>query len=311
MKFCELSFRMEVDFLVKLFLTLIAKHSTKWSAFLNLSFKFHELQYSSLSKPAQPIYSMKKDPAKFIYNHVKCSSVNDFSVEDLIQQAIKKNRGNTSAPFFLTNHETMEFAFISNDIKRLTGYSNSEFRDEILHSNNLNIHPDDFARLENIFEDIFRAYYSISIENKPKYRFCIDYRLKKKDEKYIWILHEFKIIKTDKYGRPFISFSQLKDITSSKCDETLNFYMGRYDHQGNYKFLLSNKYPIVKQEFNLSHRELEILKLISEGFVSKQIADKLNISLNTVNTHRQNMLFKGNASTSSELVNNARLNGLI
>lgn len=40
----------------------------------------------------------------------------------------------------------------------------------------------------------------------------------------------------------------------------------------------------------LSRRQLEILSLIAKGVPSKQIADRLNISINTVNRHRQDIL---------------------
>jgi DNA-binding NarL/FixJ family response regulator len=46
------------------------------------------------------------------------------------------------------------------------------------------------------------------------------------------------------------------------------------------------------QTFQLTSREVEVLKLIREGNNSQEIADKLSISLMTVNTHRKNMCTK-------------------
>ena len=43
--------------------------------------------------------------------------------------------------------------------------------------------------------------------------------------------------------------------------------------------------PEVHQEI-LSAREIEVLVLITKGLINKEIADKLNISLTTVITHR-------------------------
>lgn len=45
-------------------------------------------------------------------------------------------------------------------------------------------------------------------------------------------------------------------------------------------------------EMTLSQRESEILRLMSNGYRSKEIADKLFISEFTVQTHRKNMLRK-------------------
>jgi len=50
----------------------------------------------------------------------------------------------------------------------------------------------------------------------------------------------------------------------------------------------------------LSTREVEVLGLVSKGFASKEIADKLFLSINTVNNHRQNILEKVRASNTSE-----------
>jgi len=42
----------------------------------------------------------------------------------------------------------------------------------------------------------------------------------------------------------------------------------------------------------LSPREMEVLKYVGEGYFSKEIAEILSISINTVNRHRQNILEK-------------------
>ncbi|MCH5719559.1 helix-turn-helix domain-containing protein [Niabella hibiscisoli] len=46
----------------------------------------------------------------------------------------------------------------------------------------------------------------------------------------------------------------------------------------------------------LSGREKEILKLVQIGKISKEIAEQLFISVNTVNRHRQNILKKMSVS---------------
>ena len=55
----------------------------------------------------------------------------------------------------------------------------------------------------------------------------------------------------------------------------------------------------------ISPRESEILQLISEGMVAKNIAAILNISLSTVITHRKNIISKFNARNTAELVKKA------
>jgi len=57
-----------------------------------------------------------------------------------------------------------------------------------------------------------------------------------------------------------------------------------------------------KKSSNLSERETEIIKLICESFTNEQIAEKLNISFDTVKWHRANIMTKTNCSNSVSLV---------
>ena len=52
----------------------------------------------------------------------------------------------------------------------------------------------------------------------------------------------------------------------------------------------------------ISPRELEVLKLVASGLLNKEIADRLNISLNTVLSHRKNITSKLGIKTVSGLI---------
>jgi DNA-binding NarL/FixJ family response regulator len=65
------------------------------------------------------------------------------------------------------------------------------------------------------------------------------------------------------------------------------------------------RYPDVQllQTGNIfSDREFEIITLIHSGLTSEEIAEKLFLSLNTVNTHRRNILKKSGKEHISELI---------
>ncbi len=53
---------------------------------------------------------------------------------------------------------------------------------------------------------------------------------------------------------------------------------------------------------NLTRREQEVLKLLSQGFTTKEISIRLHISETTVNTHRRNMLLKTDSKNTAELI---------
>jgi DNA-binding NarL/FixJ family response regulator len=61
----------------------------------------------------------------------------------------------------------------------------------------------------------------------------------------------------------------------------------------------------------LSDREKEIFLLFAEGKSTREIGDKLFISVKTVGTHKQNILEKLELKTNSDLVKYALKKGLI
>lgn len=61
----------------------------------------------------------------------------------------------------------------------------------------------------------------------------------------------------------------------------------------------------------LSDREKEVLVQVAKGLLNKEIADKLNISINTVITHRKNITRKTGIKTTPGLTVYAILNGMV
>ncbi len=61
----------------------------------------------------------------------------------------------------------------------------------------------------------------------------------------------------------------------------------------------------------LSRREIDVLKLIANEHITREIADKLCISQHTVDTHRKNILSKLNIRNTAGLVRYAIKNGLV
>jgi DNA-binding NarL/FixJ family response regulator len=64
-----------------------------------------------------------------------------------------------------------------------------------------------------------------------------------------------------------------------------------------------------RKERDLTPRENEVLKYVAEGWTSKEIAAHLQISPKTVEVFRQNLLRKGGAKNSVQLVLTARARG--
>ena len=69
--------------------------------------------------------------------------------------------------------------------------------------------------------------------------------------------------------------------------------------------------PQILQQKILSDREIEVMSLIVLGYINKEIADRLNIGLSTVITHRKNIMDKLGMKSVSALTIYAVMHGYV
>lgn len=69
--------------------------------------------------------------------------------------------------------------------------------------------------------------------------------------------------------------------------------------------------PKVLSQKILTDREIEVMSLIVQGYINKEIADKLNIGLATVVTHRKNIMEKLGMKSVSALTIYAVMHGYV
>jgi len=111
-----------------------------------------------------------------------------------------------------------------------------------------------------------------------------------------------------------------KDCTRAELVESIYTLRSGYDYYGkSITNILLNSYlkksgendgPLDKQLNVLSDRELEVLKLFSESYTNSEIADKLFISIRTVESHKNNIMRKINLRTTVDLVKFAIRNNI-
>lgn len=82
-----------------------------------------------------------------------------------------------------------------------------------------------------------------------------------------------------KQSKQEVLFSAFKAVMSGKRFIDPNLNTSLIDTQPN-------------SEKNLTRRELQILKLVAEGYKNREMADRLSISIKTVETHRLNLMKK-------------------
>lgn len=85
----------------------------------------------------------------------------------------------------------------------------------------------------------------------------------------------------------------LKSSNKKDIEDCLNALVSNQFYLGNgvveEKEILENNLML---RLNISEREQEIIKLIAEGYINKEIAEQLFLSTHTINTHRKNIMQK-------------------
>lgn len=109
----------------------------------------------------------------------------------------------------------------------------------------------------------------------------------------------------------------LKDIGESEFILALNTIMKgeNYFSTGVQQLVFNNYVKTslanqINEDELLSSREVDVIKLFAEGLSYGDIADQLNISKRTVETHKKNILEKLELKSTVDLVKYALLNGL-
>ncbi|MBE6309857.1 MAG: hypothetical protein E7080_02235 [Bacteroidales bacterium] len=117
-----------------------------------------------------------------------------------------------------------------------------------------------------------------------------------------FITLKFKIIFISNFNSNHPQENTENFISSQWTEEAIINYIGKK---------ISSLTEIKSSKNELSKREIDVLKLIVSGYLNKQIADELNISINTVLTHRKNLTAKLGIKSVSGLSVYAMMNGLI
>lgn len=164
------------------------------------------------------------------------------------------------------------------------------------------IHPDDRQVLHRNGIACLR-YLLEHKELAPDVKLIDEYRVDT-GGRYVRVIEQFQVLEFDRSGNIWLSLSMLDVSPNQGTDDGVRSQLLNYR--------TGEVWPFPEpDELSLSEREREILRLIGRGKLSKEIADRLAISVHTVNTHRQRILEKLNADNSMEAVRYASARGLL
>lgn len=170
------------------------------------------------------------------------------------------------------------------------------------------IHLDDLSFVLETDNLQYQFFSNLPPEKKKDYKLVYDFRTRNKDGFYIRHVHQSIPFELDKNGRTWltlvISHPMSERLPNEKPQRRLiNIKTGELH--------LFNKIDGEGSAVILTKREKEVLILISRGYDSYNIADKMNISINTVNNHRQNILKKTRTDNATQAVLYCKRIGLI
>lgn len=197
---------------------------------------------------------------------------------------------------------TKTFDFVSDNARAILGVEEGDFTPKAYYSR---IHPHDLEYVRKCEEIVwFFLYQVIDKSEIPFYKVTYQIRIKDKQGNYKLSLHQAMAMTTDEDGHLSSVFCNDSDI--SHITTTNNYRLSFIDVRGEKSYYnIGSKEDLLKPEISLetiTSREIEILKYVSEGVGSKEIAERLHISYDTVRTHRNNILKKTKFNTLTQVV---------
>lgn len=199
-------------------------------------------------------------------------------------------------------------------IKNIIGYDAREFLENGLGFSIDLFHKDDFKIYNTeIFNQVAKFLQITPHSEHDKYIFSFTYRSKRSDGKMIQVYQQGTYITCPKTNLPIYGIGVVTDVTQLKQNNCMIFSIDKKNDVDifDYKNIITSYHYPNAEDSVLTKRETEILKWLSEGLSSKEIATKLFISESTVINHRKNMLRKSNTKNIAQLISYAILKGII
>lgn len=252
-----------------------------------------------------PIHKIEKE----IESILPTSNINfdelDYSIIDKKKADWVKLSELTHSFILVFDCYTSRFVFVSDNIPPLYGIESNrlilEGHKPIIEV----IHPDDIYYGLLVRKKIYSLLKKLSSKDKMKHKVIHEMRVKNTRGEYIRIIEQEHVIELDKSGNIWLMLSVI-DIDASHESETTKSHLFNFETGEQIFIDLSDTL-----EEPLTNRELEVLRLMKQGLLSKEIAESLKVSINTVNSHRQNILQKLKANNSIEAVNLALRLGML
>lgn len=145
-------------------------------------------------------------------------------------------------------------------------------------------------------------------EVRKEYKLIFEFRLSDPAGNLFRFIQQCVVLEQDRNGEIWLVLI-LNDLIPNRTMDDLLFR--KLIHIPTGKICLFHDDAEKSSNKMLSQRETEVLGLLSQGLQSKEISDKLFISVNTVNNHRQKIIEKMKVENTHEAIVYAKQIGII
>ncbi|WP_421921112.1 response regulator transcription factor [Marinifilum sp.] len=212
------------------------------------------------------------------------------------QELFKRLDPISQSSLLVIDYYHSKYFYISEKVKIKLGLD-SDSTDAV--AKKIRIHPDDHLIIDSLDRAI-KYICSQAIDERKKYRLVNNFRVCNESKQYVRIFVQHSILEMDKRGNIWLGLRKIDYDPDQGMDKpAVSFLQHVETNEIVYTIYGDTESGLI------SKREREVLKLISDGYASKQIADRLFISENTVNNHRKNILRKLHASNTFEAIHKA------
>ena len=146
------------------------------------------------------------------------------------------------------------------------------------------VHPDDWEVVRRIDKKVWEFLNTLPEEEKLAYKYIYELRVLERG-KYVRMIYQMRILAFKEDN--FLAMGIIDIAPEQSANTSVRFQIKNCLTDEVVPFTIESATDVL-----LTPREREILALAKEGMFSKEISEKLNISIHTVNRHRQNILEK-------------------
>lgn len=209
--------------------------------------------------------------------------------------------------FYIIDFYDMSISHISDSLYEMHGFNPEDTSfDDILGA----IHPDDMGFIIKAEDFLTKFFFEkVGREKLMSYKISYSYRARLKNGEYVLFNHQALMLTLDEnggYGKSLNIHTRIDHLSSIS-----NYKISLIGLHGEPSYMNINLDGNTEEPASFSKREIEIIKNISEGLSSAEIADKLFIAESTVKKHRKNILEKSECKNTAQLVKSCILQGLI